>query len=703
MPQKRPSRQNPVAKRPPSVSKTAKKKESSSFSFPKLPPFLERPAIWLDKKGGLITEEPLIRFDRKSLGVIGIFLMLFLVLTLSGIHYSSIGYWDTVITEPVPEGKDSRVLAGTPKLFRVDEWRVASSTIFSQYNQGFPVENPAIGAGRSPLVMNIPVKHFTAFFMPQHWGFHLLSFETGFSFLWNYRVFALLISTFLLLMLFTRNQVWLSLAGALALLFSSFTQWWFSSFIGEYITAVNLVVVSSLYLFFSARIKVLFLNALIFLLFAVNFIIIPYPPFQVPLFYLMITLFTGFLISRFDRQKILRNLPLKGILILTSLILLGIILFLFYNDIRETIEMTTQTAYPGKRISTGGEIGWDRFFSGFYSVFFSEQRFIWLNVCETSNFILLFPFVIAALAVGYFRKIKDPVQIALVIFLLVMTWYTVVGIFPFLAKLTFLSYVPSRRAYLATGIASVYLMMIYLSDKRPFLPSGKGWMAGILVASLLIFYLFGRYISTHNNNAFQDWEVAVITLFFGIATVLLLYKKKIAFTLMFLFMSILSTYDVSPVSRGTGFYDEKLLYQSIRRIVEKDPEARWALFNEPGVPSFAIAAGARVINGTKYLPDIPLLRTFDPEGKNDSIYNRYSNLGLAIANDTAHIRFQLLYEDMCILEVSPLNSRFRSLGIKYLMVPATPGQYNVEMGKQMGLIPVYDRPIDNFHILRQSD
>src|SRR5438477_358043 len=46
----------------------------------------------------------------------------------------------------------------------------------------FPVENRNLGAGRAPLLVNLPAAYSTTWFLSQLWGSFIFDFERGYSF-----------------------------------------------------------------------------------------------------------------------------------------------------------------------------------------------------------------------------------------------------------------------------------------------------------------------------------------------------------------------------------------------------------------------------------------------------------------------------------------------------------------------------------------
>jgi hypothetical protein len=649
--------------------------------------------------GKKFSESHLIAFRSNSILFIGALLVLFIILVSSRIHYSNISEWDAFAKEQDSTGTDSKVLLGKPKFIRMDEWRVTTPFILSQIEKGFPVENYSLGAGKAPLMMSLPTHHFSALFHPENWGFFILDKERGFAYLWNYRIMALVISTFLLLMLLTRNKFWLSAFGAFFLLFSSFIQWWFSSSLSEFITAFNFIILSVIYIIYSRKPWVIILNMVVLLIFFLSFCLLLYPPFQVSLGLLMLALLAGYFLQNMDFETIKKYLPLK----LLGFFILGLassfLLYRYYLDVKDTVKITMDTAYPGHRISLGGNFGIERLFSGFFAIFFDEQKFIWMNICETSGFIFLFPIVVVALIVNLFRKQYNFLLLIVSAFLLGLAFYIVIGVPPIISKITLLSFVPSRRAIFSLGVGNIYLLILFLgSDQNTF--RLKTLMNSILfIVLVFIFLASGNYLNSKSNEFFQSWQLGFISVFFALTAVFLINKKKLSFALMVLGYAILSTYSIQPVSRGLGFITGKKLYSDVKRILKTDPEGRWAVFNNPLESSFLVATGANTFSGTKYTPDIPAMRILDPARTYDTIYNRYANILVVSRPEVEGVDFKLMYEDYYGIAISPVSEKLKKLKITYFLIPDEPGSYNIDYGKNFGIKPVFNKPVDNFWIL----
>ena len=104
----------------------------------------------------------------------------FLGLTALRIHGSSIVRWSVILNE---EKTASALLYLHPRDIRSDEWLVWTPSVLAQarHQPPFPVENPTLGAGRSPMLMNLPTRHWSTLFRPQLWGYFVFDLEHGFA------------------------------------------------------------------------------------------------------------------------------------------------------------------------------------------------------------------------------------------------------------------------------------------------------------------------------------------------------------------------------------------------------------------------------------------------------------------------------------------------------------------------------------------
>ena len=276
-----------------------------------------------------------IRFDYKTnlfLAALAIYLLLTTCFSING---SSAGMWNTIFEHKT----DPQILLGTPHGVRWDEWGIQTPAILSQCNSRVPfsAENYSLGDYKTPLVMNLPVAHFSTFLRPQYWLFFLVGTEKAYAFYWNMKLVILVGGVFLLLMLLLENNFFLSLFGALWIYFSSYMQWWYSSpqiwpeLVGYFSLFTSAIIISLT----SRRKTVIFAGSLVFLVSFFNFVITLYPPHQVPLVYLSFFIVSGVLLPKWESvpSDFFIN-RFRLICICVSLLVTAGLLFAWYLDVR---------------------------------------------------------------------------------------------------------------------------------------------------------------------------------------------------------------------------------------------------------------------------------------------------------------------------------------------------------------------------------
>ncbi|MHB8792722.1 MAG: DUF7657 domain-containing protein [Thermoleophilia bacterium] len=634
----------------------------------------------MNAAGEKISEEGLIRFDFRVFLLTFILLLLFVCAVAFRLHGSSIAYWDTVY--PAARDDKSGVLISTPKSIRSDEWLVGTPWAFSQFKKDFPVSNINLGANNDPLLNNVPVGHFTTIFKPQNWGYFTLGIERGFSFWWDFKIFGVVTGFFFLLMLLTDNRFWLSLAGASWILFSSFTQWWFSTMMPEMIASFAFLFIGLAYLFLARRRALAACGAVLLLVFSIDFALFFYPAFQVPLFYLAVFLSVG-LLATGGRWQLFKNhissrLPVAfGI----GMLVMGV-LFLFYRDALDTINAIASTEYPGRRSSPGGETGFERLFSGFSAAPTGELDYpeVWANASETSNFILLFPIVLLAWTRNLFLRIKNsPLVTALLVFTLLMAAWMIIPFPEFLAKASLMSYVPFNRAPLALGLASILVTMIFLAGERRE-SRDKSLMRFNLVAALAIFATmlwYGYRFNQITEDYLRYRYILLMAVFYGVVSWLLLERRRLVFCLMI--MVALTPYIlVNPLARGLAPIYENEIVVTAENVEAQRPGALWVSYGDITLPALLKAGGLDLINGARYTPDLELYSRLDEQGQNREAYNRYAHVGFRdpgnIEAPSVIVQTQM---DAFDVVVSPCSARMKDLGFDYFVFSYRPAATSI--------------------------
>ncbi len=615
----------------------------------------------------------LIRFDRKAWIFLGVLLLLPALGTAFKLHGSSIAVWNQVLPDRRP---DAGVLWGTPKGVRSDEWLFFTPMVVSQASSrpSFPLVNPGWGPAQAPLITNAPVRHWSMLVRPQYWGFFLLDLEHAFAFYWNMKAFLLLGGVFLLLMLLTGSNFGVSLLGMAWVFFSGFMQWWYSTpgMLPEVVGCFSLLLVSAHYLALSSRRWVVGVSALVLSLSFLGSVLVLYPPFQVPLLYLGIAILAGSLGPRLATNPPRGDLTFRVCCAASALSVVVVLLALYYRDAKPAIELMSGTIYPGSRMSTGGDIPLAQIFGGFYGFFMSEQVFPqeWDNVCEASNFVLLFPLPMAALLWRAWRGRRvTALEWSLMGYLgVVLTWIAL-GWPRSLAVASGFGRSPGIRSLLGLGLASIFLCCIFLAKRRVDLPGGIGRRLSVAVSWLILVLLFSLDLARVTVGVATPGRVALVSIVATATGYLLLARRRISCALCILLPNILSHGLVNPLAVGLGPIRDSRLFQQVSRIVDQDPDARWAVYGHFVAVNLFKAAGAHVFNGTNVMPPLEDLRELDPRSVAASTYNRFAHIQL-VPTQGSDVSFTLLQaQSLYKIEIDPKSEIWRRLRIRYVALP----------------------------------
>jgi len=621
-----------------------------------------------------LESSPLVRFDKKTKLFLLILLTTYFALSLLKIHTSSIANWDIMFGKPLPQS----VLLGTPRFIRMDEWMVSSPSILSQYALGMPVRNDTLGGVTTPVVWGLPVKDVSTILRPVLWSYFIFDVERAFAFAWNFNIFIFLISTFLTLMLLTRNSFSLSVCGAFFIFFSGAVQWW-SYAIADYMLYLNGIFISLIYIMYSKKRWPLILAGITLLISAYGFIFNLYPPFQVPLAHLYLLIFVGYLLTQKDFLSIKQYVLAKTIVVLVVVLIFTLFAYHYYLLVRNTYAIMLNTLYPGRRFSTGGDLLSGKLFGEFFGIFMSEKHFPrqWGNICEASGFFMFFPIVFYGMVYDYVKtKRIDPLLISLSAFIVAGLIYVLIGFPALLSKVTLMSMSPAKRFLPILGAANCILLVCYVAKKSAanrFSSTEFGILAGGVIAFATI---AGLHINNATANFFTSGEITTVTIIVSIVYLLVRYKDYRFATpaLYVLLMAIaVSNSTVNPVTIGLSSILDNPLVTITRQIHKQDPQARWALFGDTRITNLLKVNGISLLNCVKLIPVFDDMRVLDPTGDYFSVYNRYAWIamytyidgkdGLTIGNNS---------DDAYTISMDPCSPRLKELAVKYLVFTKPP-------------------------------
>jgi len=396
----------------------------------------------------------------------------FLLLTALNINGSSVGLWSGILDE---SKTGSALLFSQPREMRSDEWLVWTPSLLAQANHepAFPVENPALGAGRSPMLMNLPTRHYSTFFRPQLWGYFLFDIEHGYAWNWNAKIFGLLAAMFLLIRKLSDGSFWPALLGTAWIFCSSYMQWAFSCppMLPEMLASWAFALWSVMKLCDAPPWKPAAALTAGLIVAAVNFALSMYPPYQIPVAYLGVAILAGWF---WKRRAALpagaRWFPEPRWLLLAAA---GVALIVvpFFVQMLPTLHLVAHTSYPGARRATGGSLGAINLFFGLTEPFISARAYPEHcgSVSAASNFFPIWPAAAGWMAtlLGKEKNVRLRLLWPLLVCLLAFALFAICPLPPIVGRLTLLSFSTEERLILPIGIGGILLSVLALREMEP--------------------------------------------------------------------------------------------------------------------------------------------------------------------------------------------------------------------------------------------
>jgi hypothetical protein len=345
------------------------------------------------------------------------------------------------------------------------------------------------------------------------------------------------------------------------------------------------------------------------------------------------------------------------------------------------------TAYPGARVSTGGEAGW-YVFAWVTNLFspWSETA----NACEGAMFLGFFP-VTEILAVAWLvsRRGRGMLMWLLVAVDALLITFSVAGLPAPLAQLLLLTPVSSNRAWLVVTLVEVFIYMHMLSsagsrepdaDAALARPAAKGTLgllraravrivAAVAALAALAVFLFNARASLPEFAVPFGFGLrslalvgALAAVFAGLVLMAGHAKARGVAAAMLIALSLAAGATVNPLARTLDAITAKPLYAKVRAIEESSP-GRWLATGSVGA-EYLIAAGAATVNSTNILPALERWSVFDPGAAQD-VYNRYAHINVSLTDGENRI-LPGASNDSFNVEVN--GNGLSLLGVDYLCV-----------------------------------
>lgn len=581
---------------------------------------------------------------------------------LFSLHGSSISLWNTVYNTGIT---DNSILFGNWRPIRSDEWAVTTPFIFSQFHNGFKYFTDIIRGLPNTEVFSLyglPVLNILEIFRPFHLGYILLGFEKGLSFFWVARFIALFLITFEFSMIITNKNKRLSLISAFMVSLAPTVQWWFATNGTVELFVFGELAIILLYKYmntenFKSRLLMLFFMMIC----AGGYILILYPAYQIPMFYVFLFLAIYIIIDNRKKCKITKKDIISIIVML--LIFVSLMTYAFFMS-KETIITTLNTVYPGSRTENGGG-AFKKYISYIGNIFLPYKELgLQRPAVEEAAMFGLFPIgIISSILYMVKSKKKDLLTIFLLIPYVILGIFAIIGFPDWLAKVTLLSFSLPERPLLAIGFIDILLLIRSLSITEKSMKIWKAAIVTFILSATLVFAchkLNSAYIGIYSCAllfAMCCW------LFFFAFEYNTKYGKYL-FTLGIIGTMFVAGFTVNPIVKGTDMIEDSKILAAVEKYNSED-EGIWLAeaIGFPG-PNYLTMAGVSTINSTHAYPNLEFCRKLDPEGKYEDIYNRYAHIYIEIVEKEAPEKFVLVAPDTYRIYITA--DELKTMNIKYI-------------------------------------
>lgn len=616
----------------------------------------------------IIKLEKMYNFIYKKRYLIALVTLIFIV--IMGYSGSSISNYNKVIQASIDD-KSYNVVLGHERPIRSDEWGVNTPLSFSQNknNNMLPYFTFNIRGTKTDMftIINAPVLDIVSIGKLFNIGY-IFGNKVGLSFWWFGRLIALMLVSFELCMVISKNKKIVSLVGMLLITFSPAVQWWYSNFIADILIIGNLAIVLIDKFMVSKKQWIKYICVASIAVLAVSYVFTFYPAWLIPFTYVYLALFIFIVIKNRKEYKINKKDIISFVIAIIAVLL---IILRYYNLSKETLNFVLNTDYPGQRFEVGGGAA-KTLFSYVYSIYLPFYGME--NPCEVSSMISFFPIpmIIALILMINSKNRKEHYKFLIPILIVsaIFGIWTLIPTNSIFAKLTLLYMSPAKRVAIPLGFAQVLLIIYLLANinKEEKIVSKK---IGVILSVILTTIIMIIALKTVPQNYLGSLKTYVsgILMLFSIYFMFTINKGENKKYLMgFLaFLAILSGVFVNPILKDIDVIYEKPLSKEVSKIVNEDGNALWIAENPNiTVPNYLAALGTKIINSTNYYPNFDLMKEIFGDKADDEkirkIYNRYAHIIVNIVDDECDL--ELVGLDCIKLKLN--NDMLKKLGVKYI-------------------------------------
>ncbi len=610
-----------------------------------------------------------------ALAALGVIVLIVLNISgsSSGVHWFSLG-----------SGSDPRLIFGTPRPIRSDEWLVQQSWVVSQANSGYGEINQTFPGGSDMVLLNeLPSWNWSSLFRPHLWGYLLFGLNAGVAWHWWLPALALVSGCYVFVVTILPRRPLVAAFLAVGIYFTPLLQWFYTPSSVFPPAWALLALAGIVWILVDRRLWVRILWAAIIGYLAITMAMGLYVPFILPGIYIVLAFAIGYALRvrpwRDGGWKgFLGRLAPLGVAALAALVV--VLVWVFSRA--STFQAITDTVYPGQRqLPTGRLLAQDPFLTGIAGAPWEQalksqsSSILGGNASEGSSVILLALFLLPGLVWILVRSFRKGVRVdwlvlcSLAVLVLFAAYLFVPGWEP-LAHLLQLDRIAPERF----RIAFVVLLPLYavlVIDHIDRNPTTRNWRPALLsglftTAVMLILYFVIKANDPDVLGMAPTWKITVPLIV--AATVFFFFRRTaVLAAAILLIVAVTITINVNPVYRG--IYD--LSTTAIGTAVEEQDatdDGDWVGIGSYETRAILTQTAVGSFSGVQNYPSDTMWQEIDPTGKYEEYWNRLAHLDWVVG--TGEPRVSLPSADVVRITFDPCSA-FAQKYVRYVLIDAS--------------------------------
>lgn len=568
------------------------------------------------------------------------------------------------------EGTDPRLLAGTPRTLRSDEWLINQGWVVSQSETGYQPVNPTFPGGMDTTVLqDLPSTDWSVAFRPQDWGF-AFGLEFGVAWQWWFPALLLIVGAYALMVTLVPRRPVTAAVVSLAVFLSPVFQWIWGGSVSLPVAWAFLAMAAIRWITRDERRWVAWTWGGIAGFTAVTAALTVYVPFIIPCLAVVLAFAVGSVLEwRKSTGLTFRVLGIRAIPLVSAGAAAATVLAIWAITKAATLLAVNSTVYPGARVVPSGDLlRTDPQLLGTLGAMFSQSfsdatlgTVLGANASAAASVPLFAVFAVPgliALVVRHYRRDRqlDWIAICCLILLAVVGLFLVVPGLDFLGTALFFDKVtgPRFRIIFAVLLPLFFALIVrHVDRERNRWVSWGGVISAVLAAGSAAWVL--RAIVLYNPELLAAgplWPVATACFVGGVYLVFVRRGVWLSGALL-LVMGIIVGAGANPLYVGVFNLNDTKAGEVIATIQEDDP-GRWVGIGPAEIMGLLMQSGAPGYSGLQTYPPKEMWEGIDPSGRYEEYWNRLAHVRWEWGEGDPKV--QLFQRDVIVTTFDPCST-----------------------------------------------